>query len=116
MLAAMASPKFRAAASLSGAPSQLAWIANQREIAPYNTADHDEIRMRSPILFATSFKCSARLYWGDQETYFTTATRQTASLAKAAGLDVEAVQVPGNHQGMVVPAESLAIEFFQKQR
>jgi dipeptidyl aminopeptidase/acylaminoacyl peptidase len=116
MLAAMASPRFRAAASLSGAPSQLAWIAGQRELATYNTADHDEIRMRSPILFATSFKCPTRLYWGDQEPFFTSATRQTAGLAKAAGLDVEAIQVPGNHMGMVTPAINLAIEFFQKHR
>lgn len=116
MLAALASPRFRAAASLSGAPSQLSWIAGQRRIAPYDIANHDELRMRSPILFATSFKCPTRLFWGDQETFFDRATRDTARLARAAGLDVEAVPVEGDHMGMVKPAIAAAIVFFRDHR
>lgn len=116
MLAALASTRFRAAASLSGAPNQLSWIAPQREIAPYDLNNHEELRMRSPILFAASFKCPTRLYWGNQESYFDKATRVTACLAKAAGLDVEAVQVEGDHMGMVEPAIKLAIAFFQQHR
>lgn len=116
MLAALASTRFRAAASLSGAPSQLSWMPRQRKIAPYDLNDHEEVRMRSPILFAGSFKSPTRLYWGNQESFFDKATRDTARLAKAAGLDVEAVQVEGDHMGMVKPAIDLAIAFFQQHR
>ena len=39
---------------------------------------------------------------------------KTAKCAKAAGLDVEAIQVPGEHHTMVGPAGAKAIEFFQQ--
>jgi dipeptidyl aminopeptidase/acylaminoacyl peptidase len=116
MFAALASTKFRAAASFSGAPDQRSWIAPQAHIAPYDLSDGQEFRIRSPLAFATSFKCPLRLYWGDREPYFTKATRETARRAKAAGLDVEAIQVEGDHGSMFGPASALAIAFFQQYR
>jgi hypothetical protein len=116
MLAALTSTRFRAAAPMSGAPSQATWIAGKEQFAPYDLADQEELRMRSPMLFATSFKCPTRLFWGDQETYFDQVTRETARLAKAAGLDVEAVPVEGNHGSMVPRAIQRAIAFFQQHR
>jgi dipeptidyl aminopeptidase/acylaminoacyl peptidase len=116
MFAALASTRFRAAAAFSGAPDQGSWIAPQLEIAPYDTWDEAEYRIRSPLAFATSFKCPVRLYWGDGEPYFTESTRETARRAKAAGLDVDAVQVKGNHGTMVGPASQRAIEFFREHR
>jgi dipeptidyl aminopeptidase/acylaminoacyl peptidase len=114
LLAALASKRFRAAASLSGAPEHRSFVAGQREIIPYDTWNDEEVRMRSPLAFATSFKCPTRLYWGDQEPYFDRATRETARLARSSGLDVDAVQVKGDHQRMVRPAIELAIAFFRQ--
>ena len=69
--------------------------------------------MRSPIAFATSFKCPARIYYGSREGYFSPGSRQTATLAQGKHLDVEAISVPGDHFG-AVPAEiQRSIEFFQ---
>lgn len=116
MFAALASTRFRAAASFSGAPDQRSWIAPQREIAPYDLSNDDEVQIRSPLAFATSFKCPIRLYWGDREPYFSKATRETARRAKAAGLDVEAIQVEGDHGSMFGPASQRAIAFFQQHR
>jgi dipeptidyl aminopeptidase/acylaminoacyl peptidase len=116
MLAALASTRFRAAASFSGAPDQRSWIAPQRDIAPYDLSNDEELRIRSPLAFATSFKCPIRLYWGDREPYFTKSTRETARRAKAAGLDVEAIQVEGDHSSMFGPASERAIAFFQQHR
>jgi dipeptidyl aminopeptidase/acylaminoacyl peptidase len=116
MLAALATTRFRAAASFSGAPDQRSWIENQREIAPYDPDNNDELRIRSPLAFATSFKCPVRLYWGSEEPFFTQATRETARRAKAAGLDVEAVEVRGDHGTMLTPASDRAIAFFRQHR
>ena len=72
--------------------------------------------MRSPLQFAASFKCPARLFVGDQENLFIASTRETARRAKAAGRDVEAIIVPGDHFSMTQAAIPLAVAFFQQQR
>ena len=69
-----------------------------------------------PIAFATSFQCPTRLYWGNQEEFFDQPTRELARRASAGKLDVEAIQVEGNHFTMVRPAMALAIAFFQQHR
>ena len=69
--------------------------------------------MRSPLAFPKSFKCPARLYWGDQEPLFKFSTRKLAEKAQAAGKDVQAVEVPGNHMTSVDQAMNSAIAFFR---
>lgn len=120
MLAAMTSDRFRAAASFSGSPDQVAWtqmqpLLLQSRVAPFNRADPREFQMRSPLSFAHSFKCPARLYYGSQEQFFASSSQRTAQLAKAAGCDVEALSVVGDHGTMVEPAMRLAIAFFQQK-
>lgn len=114
MLASQASRRFRGAASLSGAPDPTVF-AKQPGI-PFDADDPTEWRMRSPLAFAASFRCPARLFYGVEETFFDAKTRETATRAKAAGLDVEAVTVEGDHFTMVARAIPRAIEFFQQQR
>src|SRR5262249_26913722 len=77
MLAAMTSNRFRAAASFSGSPDQVKWSQLQ-EVIPFNENDQRELQMRSPLAFARSFKCPARLYYGDQEFLFESSTKKTA--------------------------------------
>jgi dipeptidyl aminopeptidase/acylaminoacyl peptidase len=114
LLAAMASGRFRAAASVSGSPDRVAFVRSGYEDAvPFDKADLREFRVRSPVAYATSFKCPARLYYGSEEGYFDAETRRTAMLAKAGGLDVEAVVVPGDHNGCVPEALRQAVRFFR---
>src|SRR5439155_24683075 len=87
MLSAMTSNRFRAAASFSGSPDQAKWSRGQ--VIPFDPKDQREMQMRSPLAFARSFKCPARLYYGEEEFLFASSTKKTAQLAKAAGLDVE---------------------------
>jgi dipeptidyl aminopeptidase/acylaminoacyl peptidase len=115
MLAAMTSKRFRAAASLSGAPDATVF-SDDTELVPFDPSDKNEFRMRSARSFATSFKCPARLYYGAEEHIFVVSSGETARRAKAAGLDVEAVQVPGDHFSMTTRAIPLAIAFFELQR
>jgi dienelactone hydrolase len=115
LLAAMASNRFRAAASLSGSPDQLHITQEGFEMRPFDTTDIREFELRSPLAYATSFKCPVRLYYGNLENQLRPSTLRTASFAKARKLDVEAVQVPGNHLTAVEPAIKKSIEFFRQK-
>jgi dipeptidyl aminopeptidase/acylaminoacyl peptidase len=115
MLAAMASDRFRAAVSLSGSPDRVEFLRGGFEKeAPFDPADLRELRIRSPVAYATSFKCPARLYVGTEEVGYHASTRRTALLAKGRGLDVEAVLVPGDHFSSVPEALRQAIAFFNR--
>jgi dienelactone hydrolase len=116
MLAVMTSKRFRAAASFSGSPDQVKWASGQMQVVPFDPKDQREFQMRSPLAYARSFKCPARLYFGSQEFLFKESTEKTAELAKAAGLDVEADCVPGDHMSAVTPGMRQAIAFFQQHK
>jgi dipeptidyl aminopeptidase/acylaminoacyl peptidase len=115
MLAAQASNRFRAAASFSGYPNQAMQAqVNPGLVVPFDQTDIREFQLRSPVAYATSFKCPVRLYYGKQEIFLTAETQRIAALAQARNLDVEAVQVPGNQMTAVTPAMQQSLEFFQK--
>jgi dienelactone hydrolase len=113
MLGAMTSKRFKGCASFSGSPDQVAFVRGQEDLAPFDAEDGVVLRMRSPLAFPKSFKCPARLYWGDDELEFRFATRKLAEKARAAGLDVQAIELRGNHDTAVAPAMQQAITFFQ---
>jgi dipeptidyl aminopeptidase/acylaminoacyl peptidase len=115
MLAAMSTTRFRAVASLSGSPDQTVH-KDDVELIPFDANNAKEFDMRSPIAFATSFKCPGRLYHGSEERWLEPLVRETARRAKAGGVDVEAVSVEGDHFSMTERAIPLAIAFFAQQR
>jgi dipeptidyl aminopeptidase/acylaminoacyl peptidase len=115
MLAAMGSGRFRAAAAFSGSPDQASWSAGQPGLVPFDPSDAGELRIRSPIAFATSFQCPTRLYHGSAERYFAAPTAKLAELAQGAGLDVRAVPVAGDHFSHVPEAIRQSIEFFREK-
>jgi dipeptidyl aminopeptidase/acylaminoacyl peptidase len=112
LLSAMTTDRFRAAASFSGSPDQVAWSKDQPQLIPFNPANPREFQMRSPVSFATSFKCPVRIFCGSQEPYFAGSSKRTADLAKTKGLDVDAVAVPGDHFSAVPEEIRQSIEFF----
>jgi len=113
LLAAMASPRFKAAASFSGSPNQKRFAREYPQDVPFNQSDMREFDLRSPIAYATSFKCPVRLYYGSDELDFALASQTTAMRAKTKGLDVEAVSIPGDHDTAVPEAMRQAIQFFK---
>jgi dipeptidyl aminopeptidase/acylaminoacyl peptidase len=113
LLAAMLSSRFHAATSFSGAPDATAWSKDQPQLIVFDQSNPREFQMRSPIAFATSFKCPVRIYCGNAESLFVDSSRQTAELAKQKGLDVEAVSVPGDHFSAVPEEIRQSIEFFR---
>jgi dipeptidyl aminopeptidase/acylaminoacyl peptidase len=112
-LAALTLKRFRAAASFSGSPDQVAFGKSQPGLVPFDQGDIREYRLRSPIAYANSFKCPARLFYGDSEWVFRGSSRKTAMLAKQTGLDVESVEVPGDHFSSVPSAMLQSIELFR---
>jgi dienelactone hydrolase len=120
MLAAMTTRQFRACASFSGSPDQAKFVKSSPEVAlfadlvRFDKDNFQELVMRSPLAFPKSFKCPARLYWGDEEFAFRFSTQRLADRAHAVGLDVEAEEVPGDHMSAVHPAMEKAIEFFKQ--
>jgi dipeptidyl aminopeptidase/acylaminoacyl peptidase len=113
MLAAMATDRFRAAAALDGSPDRRTFIRGREDEVPFDITDGEEFRMRSPGDFATSFRCPIRLYCSKDVGGFLDETRRLAAAAKQAGLDVNMIEVPGDHSTFRLPATDLAIAFFQ---
>ncbi len=111
----MTSKRFRAAAAFSGSPDQDSWARSQTFPLPIDLENKREVQMRSPLAFARSFKCPVRIYYGSQEFFFKGPSEETASLARKAGLDVQAVSVPGDHVTSVSSAMRQAIAFFQSK-
>ncbi|HKF00931.1 MAG TPA: prolyl oligopeptidase family serine peptidase [Candidatus Sulfotelmatobacter sp.] len=121
MLAALTYPHFRAAASFSGSPDAVGYtrhavaIGNSRDI-PFDYRDAKELQLRSARVYAASFKCPARLYYGTEETHFALSTQPTADLAKQHGLDVQAIAVEGGHTSAEGAEIAMAITFFREAK
>ena len=115
MLGAMTTSRFKAAASFSGSPDQVAFARGQDELVVFDKGNQREFEMRSPLAYYKSFKCPARLYYGDDEFAFKFGTKKLAEKAAGAGTDVKAVEVPGDHFAAVDPAMRQAIAFFQSK-
>ena len=114
LLAAMASRRFRAAASFAGASYKPEFFTRLK-LMPYDTSDPRESQLRSPMAYAGSFKCPVRLYSesnGRDSVHL--AGLRTAALAKRRGLDVEAVEIEGDHVTHLPAAMRQSIVFFQK--
>lgn len=117
LLAAQASDRFRAAASFDGAPY---WGPfTEATDLPFDKSDPREIILRSPISYAGSFKCPLRIYHQARDQnqlaeFFALMNRRTVVLAKNRGLDVEEVEVEGDHMTHVPAAMRQSIAFFQR--
>lgn len=111
-LAAMASDKFRGAASFSGTMNQTI----NEDLSPFDTSNDLEFEMRSPVSFPGSFKCPARLYYGSQESFLASAIDQTARSAVRHGRDVAAESSPGDHFTSVPANLRKSIAFFNQLR
>jgi dipeptidyl aminopeptidase/acylaminoacyl peptidase len=115
LLVAQVSPRLRAVASFSGSPNQLAFIPQYIEIAPFDVSDRQELIMRSPNQFPSSFLTPVRAYFGGEEAWFARELRAMAKQAQAAHRDVQAVGVPGDHFSALPDAIRRSIAFFRSQ-
>src|SRR5262249_25531016 len=113
LFAVMASTQFRAAASFSASPDQALLVKHAKIDLPFDKSDPRELQLRSPLAYATSFKCPVRIYYATQD-HFVLTSQRTAKLAQERGLDVESVRIEGDHGSIVSPGIKQSIKFFQK--
>jgi dipeptidyl aminopeptidase/acylaminoacyl peptidase len=112
LLSAMASKRFRAAASFSASPDQALLVKHAKIDLPFDKTDPRELQLRSPLAYAASFKCPVRIYYATQD-HFVLTSQRTAELAKERQLDVEAVRMEGDHGSIVLPSIKRCVKFFQ---
>lgn len=123
LLAAQASRRFRAAVAFDGSPDQQLLYngSASKPVVPkevtFDRNDLRELQVRSPLAYATSFKCPARLYYSTEASILLgLPSQRTAMVAKERGLDVEAILIEGNHMSHVAPAMKQSIEFFRRTK
>jgi dipeptidyl aminopeptidase/acylaminoacyl peptidase len=114
ILSSMASNHYRGAASLSG--SMDVRSERKKPLLVFDTADIDEQRARSPLLFAEHFQCPTMLYYGDQEKWAVKETTLTFEKAKLAKVAVSVKVIKGDHYSSVPEASADAIRFFESLR
>ncbi|WP_020471033.1 alpha/beta hydrolase family protein [Zavarzinella formosa] len=114
MLASMTSSRFKACASFSGSTDQPRWAKAKPEYVPFDPENAEEFRLRSPLAFPGSFKCPARLYYGNfgDDVLLKLGGDELARKAKKAGRDVVTEEVQGDHMSMTEAAIPMAIDFF----
>lgn len=116
ILASMATSRFRAAASIDGFPYWGGVFAEDRNL-PFDKSNPLEIQMRSAIAYASSFKSPLRMYRSERNpvtAYLRLVSQRTVALAKMHGLDVEEIEIDGDHMSMVDPAVRQSIAFFER--
>ena len=117
LLAAMASGRFRAAASFSGSPDQVVSCRHlAASVLPFDKSDPRELPGSVAVGLRRQLQMPGADLYGSEERHLLHLTSQrTASLARARGLDVEAFEVEGSHDTSVPPAMKLGIGFFKQK-
>jgi dipeptidyl aminopeptidase/acylaminoacyl peptidase len=110
LLAAQTEAAFVKVACCSGWPDQQPVIDYYPEYAVFDRDDPRELRLRSPSRFARSITAPTRLYYGDQEPLLAPHVWEMA--ARAGSLDVEAIEVAGDHFTALSPALRRAARWF----
>jgi len=115
LLAALASDRFRGAASFSGSPDQVVFCKYGFEgPVPFDSTSAREYEMRSPLAYAASFHCPVRAYYGSEEPHFYLSTEKMAAIARAGMRDVEAAKIEGGHFSALKEERIRAIAFFRQ--
>jgi dipeptidyl aminopeptidase/acylaminoacyl peptidase len=112
LLAAMSTTLFRGAAAFSGSGNAWAFFSRYPEMICFDSSAPREFEMRSPLCFATSFKCPVRIFHGTGEKRLDAPARLIAARAVGAGLDVRAAAIPGDHFTSLPEETAKSLAFF----
>jgi dipeptidyl aminopeptidase/acylaminoacyl peptidase len=120
LLAIEASSRFRAAVSFDASPDQqllyngsASKAGTHREVV-FDTKDSVELQVRSPLAYVSSVKSPVRLYYSREASPLNQrSSERFVELARARGIDADAVRVWGSHMSHVARAMPRSIEFFK---
>ncbi|HWE40403.1 MAG TPA: prolyl oligopeptidase family serine peptidase [Isosphaeraceae bacterium] len=116
LLCAMASGRFRSVAAIDPVLDIAAFTKQNRHLVAFDRKVVREFQLRSPLAYATSLKCPARLYVRAGDADAAAAAREFERRARGKSLDAEAVPVPGDKPAAAVAAAvGRSIEFFKSR-
>jgi dienelactone hydrolase len=94
LLCAMASGRFKAVAAIHPVLDIAAFANENRYLVAFDRRDVREFQLRSPLAYATSLKCPARVYAPAGDAEAEAAAQELAQRAKGKAIDAEAESVP----------------------
>ena len=120
LLTVEASGRFRAAASFDASPDQQLLYngsarkpGNHREVV-FDVEDSLELQVRSPLAYVASIRSPVRLYYSvEASTLNRRSSERFVELARARGVDANAIRVWGSHMSHVARAMPRSIAFFR---
>jgi dipeptidyl aminopeptidase/acylaminoacyl peptidase len=119
LLAAEASPAFRAVTSNFGLHDLLLLSKlmppEDRARFTFDIADPHEFEVRSPLAYATSLKCPARLYYPHGDPFIAPTNIRLAEVARQHHLNVTATEISGDAKTAIIESFRQALAFFQEQ-
>ena len=114
LLAAMSTSMFRGATAFSAGTNAWRFFSRFPEELRFDASNPREFEMRSPVCYATSLKCPVRVLYGNEERRIAETNEMTAIRAHDAGLDVKAMEVPGDHFSALAEETKISLAFFAK--
>lgn len=106
--------KFRASVPVSAGVNSWRYFNRYSEEICFDGTNPQEFVMRSSVCFGPSLKCPTLLLRGADERPFDADHKLLVDRARAAGMLIGNMVLPGNHNGVVPGAVMESIRFFQQ--
>lgn len=113
LLAAMAR-NFRAAVPISAGVNSWRYFHRYSDEMPFDGNNPREFIMRSSVCFGHSLKCPTLLLRGSEERPFDADHELLIERVRTAGMPIDKLILPGNHNGVVPGAVIESIRFFNQ--
>ena len=106
--------KFRASVPISAGVNSWRYFNRYSDEICFDLSNEEEFIMRSSVCFGPSLKCPTLLLRGTEERPFDADHKLLMERARFAGMPIDNMLLPGNHNGVVPGAVIESIRFFNQ--
>lgn len=106
--------KFRASVPISAGVNSWRYFNRYSDEICFDDRNEEEFIMRSSVCFGPSLKCPTLLLRGTEERPFDADHKLLMERARLAGMPIDNMLLPGNHNGVVPGAVVESIRFFNQ--
>lgn len=106
--------KFRASVPISAGVNSWRYFNRYSDEICFDDRNEEEFIMRSSVCFGPSLKCPTLLLRGTEERPFDADHKLLMERARVAGMPIDNMLLPGNHNGVVPGAVVESIRFFNQ--
>jgi dipeptidyl aminopeptidase/acylaminoacyl peptidase len=106
--------KFRASVPISAGVNSWRYFNRYSDEICFDDRNEEEFIMRSSVCFGPSLKCPTLLLRGSEERPFDADHKLLMERARLAGMPIDNMLLPGNHNGVVPGAVVESIRFFNQ--